>query len=228
MMGRDARRSDVPSQGRAGRDAEGRRHHGRRRRRAGQDRRGRRRVRGDGARARARRHPPRRRGGADERSGHDQGHPGDGDHPRHGQGAHRPLRRGADPQGGRGRLHRGFRGPDPGRRGAPHRQVGLPHPVRVRRHQPRRGAAAHRRGGGDDPLQGRGRHRRHRRGRAPPARDHGRDQAPGHVERDGADRRRPRSTGRPSTSSAASPRTASCRSPCSARAASRRPPTRRS
>ena len=46
------------------------------------------------------------------------------------------------------------------------------HPVRVRRDQPRRGAAAHRRGRGDDPLQGRGGHRRHRRGRAPPARDH--------------------------------------------------------
>ena len=40
-------------------------------------------------------------------------------------------------------------------------------PVRVRRHEPRRGAAADRRGRGDDPLQGRGRHRRHRRGGAP-------------------------------------------------------------
>ena len=45
-------------------------------------------------------------------------------------------------------------------------------PVRVRRDQPRRGAAADRRGRGDDPLQGRGRHRRHRRGRAPHAPDH--------------------------------------------------------
>ncbi len=42
--------------------------------------------------------------------------------------------------------------------------------VRVRRDQPRRGAAPDRRGRGDDPLQGRGRHRRHRRGRPPPAR----------------------------------------------------------
>ena len=42
-------------------DAEGRRHHGRRRRRAGADRRGGRRVRGHGARARAGGHPPRRR-----------------------------------------------------------------------------------------------------------------------------------------------------------------------
>ena len=56
-----ARRSDIPRQGRPGRDAQGRRHHGRRRRRAGEDRRGRRRRRGHGARARARRHPPRRR-----------------------------------------------------------------------------------------------------------------------------------------------------------------------
>ena len=32
-------------------------------------------------------------------------------------------------------------------------------PVRLRRHQPRRGAAADHRGRGDDPLQGRGRHR---------------------------------------------------------------------
>ena len=33
-------------------------------------------------------------------------------------------------------------------------------PLRLRRHQPRRGAAPHHRGRGDDPLQGRGRHRR--------------------------------------------------------------------
>ena len=46
-----------PRQARARRDAQGRRHHGRRHRRAGQDRRGRRRRRRHGARARARRHP---------------------------------------------------------------------------------------------------------------------------------------------------------------------------
>ena len=51
-------------------------------------------------------------------------------------------------------------------------------PVRVRRDEPRRGAAADRRGRGDDPLQGRGRHRRHRRGGAPPARDRRRDPPP--------------------------------------------------
>ena len=42
--------------------------------------------------------------------------------------------------------------------------------VRVRRHEPRRGAAAHRRGRGDDPHQGRGRHRQRGRGGAPHAR----------------------------------------------------------
>ena len=42
--------------------------------------------------------------------------------------------------------------------------------VRVRRDQPRRGAAADRRGRGDDPLQGRGRHRQRGRGGAPHAR----------------------------------------------------------
>ena len=53
--------------------------------------------------------------------------------------------------------------------------------VRVRRHQP--GEALRRIGeAGDDPLQGRGRHRRHRRGRAPPAQD------PGEIRRLGAGR----------------------------------------
>lgn len=35
------------------------------------------------------------------------------------------------------RLHRRVRGPHPGRRGQPLRQVGLHDPVRLRRHQPR-------------------------------------------------------------------------------------------
>ena len=118
------------------------------------------------------RHPPRRRRRPHVRPGDDQGHPGGRDDPGDGQGAHRPLRRGAGARGARGRLHRRVRGPDAGRRGQPHRQVGLQGPVRVRRDQPRRGAAADRRGRGDDPLQGRGRHRRHRRGRPPHARDH--------------------------------------------------------
>ena len=135
-----------------------------------QDRRGRRRRRGDGARARPGRHPARRRRGPHVRSGDDQGDPGGGHDPGDGQGADRPLRRGAGARGARGRLHRRVRGADPGRRGQPHRQVGLQGPVRVRRDEPRRGAAPDRRGRGDDPLQGRGRHRRHRRGGPPPAR----------------------------------------------------------
>ena len=55
---------------------------------------------------------------------------------------------------------------------APHRQARLRDPVRLRRDQPGRGAAPDRRGRGDDPLQGRGRDRQHRRGRPPHARDH--------------------------------------------------------
>ncbi len=50
-------------------------------------------------------------------------------------------------------------------------------PVRVRRDQPRRGAAAHRRGRGAHPFEGRGRHRQHRRSRAPPPVDPRRHQA---------------------------------------------------
>ena len=106
------------------RDAERRRHHGRRRRRAGAHRGGRRRVRGHGARARSGRHQARRRRRADERSGEDQGDPGGGHDPGDGQVPHRPLRRGADPRGARGRLHRRVRGPDTCRHRAPRRQVG--------------------------------------------------------------------------------------------------------
>ena len=73
-------------------------------------------------------------------------------------------------------------------------------PVRVRRHQPRRGAAAHRRGRVHDPLEGRGRHRQHRRGRAPPALDP-RRHPPAHRRRRGrAATAGPRSCGRRSTS----------------------------
>ncbi len=75
-------------------------------------------------------------------------------------------------RGARGRLRRRVRGADAGGREQPHRQVGVQGAVRVRRHEPRRGAAADRRGRRDDPLQGRGRHRRHRRGGPPHARDH--------------------------------------------------------
>ena len=225
---RNERRGDVPCEGRSGRDAEGRRHHGRRQRRAGEDRRGRRCRRGHGARARSRRHPPRRRRRAHVRSDHDQGHPGGRDDPGHGQGAHRPLRRGAGARGARGRLHRRVRGPDARRRGQPHRQVGLQGPVRVRRDQPRRGAAPDRRGRGDDPLQGRGRHRRHRRGRPPPAHDPRRDPPAADARRHGARDRGQGAAGAAGPRAPASPRPASCRSCCSARAGSPRRPTRRS
>jgi len=99
------------------------------------------------------------------RPGHDPRHPGGRLDPRDGEVPDRPLRGGADPSGARGRLHRRVRGPDARRRRAPRRQVGLHDPVRLRRHQPGRGAAAHCRGRGDDPHQGRGRHRRHRQRR---------------------------------------------------------------
>ena len=115
----------------------------------------------------------------------------------------------------------------PGRRGQPHRQVRLRGPVRLRRDQPRRGAAPDRRGRGDDPLQGRGRHRQHRRGRPPHARDHRRDQAARHAARRAARRRRQGAPGaarrRPGGRRAA----AGCRCRCSAPAASRPRPTPR-
>ena len=154
----------------------------------------------------------------------DQGHPGGRDDPGHGQGAHRPLRRGAGARGARGRLHRRVRGAHARGRGQPHRQVGLQGAVRVRRDQPRRGAAPDRRGRGDDPLQGRGRHRRHRRGRAPPARASAARSAACGRSTTWSSRPPPRSCSRRWTSCARSPRTASCRSCCSAPAAS--PPRR--
>ena len=223
----DERRGDVPCEGRSGRDAQGRRDHGRGQRRAGEDRRGRRRRGGDGARARPGRHPPRRRRRAHVRSDPDQGHPGGRDDPGHGQGAHRPLRRGAGARGARGRLRRRVRGADARRRGQPHRQVGLQGAVRVRRDQPRRGAAPDRRGRGDDPLQGRGRHRRHRRGRAPPALDPRARSAGCRRSTTWSSRPPPRSCSRRWTSCARSRATASCRSCSSAPAASPRRPTRR-
>ena len=45
---------------------------------------------------------------------------------------------------------------------APRRQVAVHGPVRLRLHEPRRGAAPHLRGRGHDPHEGRGGHRRHR------------------------------------------------------------------
>ena len=78
-------------------------------------------------------------------------------------------------QSARRRLHRRVRGADPGRLRQPHRQVGVHRAVRVRRDQPRRGAAPDHRGRGDDPLQGRGRHRRRLQRRHPHAHDPRRD-----------------------------------------------------
>jgi hypothetical protein len=69
------------------------------------------------------------------------------------------FRRGAGAAEPRRRLHRRVRGAHAGRLRQPHRQVGIPRAVRLRRHQPRRGPAPDHRGRGDDPFQGRGRHR---------------------------------------------------------------------
>ena len=110
---------DGGPEDRARRDAEGRRDHGRHRRRPGPHRRGRGRGGGDGPRARAVRHPPRRRRGAHGRPLDDRVHHGRGLDPGHGQVPHRPFRGGAG-AGGAGRgLHRRERGPHPRRRGAP-------------------------------------------------------------------------------------------------------------
>ena len=111
---------------------------------------------------------------------------GGGLDPGHGQGPDRPLRRGPGARGARRRLHRRVRGPDPGRRGEPHRQARVQGPVRVWRAQPRRGAPADQRGRGHDADEGRGRDRQHRRGgpphpdgqrRDPPAAGHARGRA---------------------------------------------------
>ena len=79
--------------------------------------------------------------------------------------------------------------------------------VRLRRHQPGRGAAADRRGRGDDPHEGRGRHRQRGRGGAPHAPDHRRDPAARGARRDGAARPPPRSSRRRSSWCARWPRT---------------------
>ncbi len=123
-------------QARHGRDAQGRRHHGRRHARAGPHRRGRRSRRGHGARARPRRHSRPGRRVADERPRHDRGHHLRGHHPGDGQGPHRSLRRGADPAEPRRRLRRRVRGAHPGRLRQPHRQVEVHRAVRVRCDQP--------------------------------------------------------------------------------------------
>ena len=213
-------------QARHGRDAQGRRDHGRRHARAGEDRRGRRRRRRHGAGAGARRHPRAGRRRPDVRPRHDRRHHRGRLHPRHGQGPHRPLRRGAGPAGPRRRLRRRVRGAHPRRRGPPHRQVGVHRAVRLRRHQPRRGAAAHRRGRRHDPLQGRGRHRQRRQGRPPHAPDPGRDRRLATLPRTSCTSP-PRSCRRRTSWSRRSPSSASCPSCCSPPAASPPRPTPR-
>ena len=60
----------------------------------------------------------------------------------------------------------------PGRLRQPHRQVAVHRAVRLRRDEPGRGAPPHHRGRGDDPLEGRGRHRRRLRGDQAHPHDH--------------------------------------------------------
>ncbi len=129
-------------------DDEGRRHHGRREPRAGEDRRGCGSGGRDGPRARPGRHPRPRRRGSHERPHHDRGHRGSRVHPRHGEVPHRALRGSPGAAEPRRRLHRRERGAHAGRRRVPCEQVGLRRAVRVRRPQPGRGPAPHRRGRG--------------------------------------------------------------------------------
>ena len=184
------RRADgnAAPQDRPGRDAEGRRDHGRHRRRPGAHRRGRGRGGGDGARARAGRHPP------------------DGG-----------VARMADPSIDRGRSWRAVSIPVMAKCRIGHfaearvlealgvdfidesevltpadeahhvGQARLHGPLRVRLPRPRRGAAPHRRGRGAAAHQGRGGHRQRRRGGAPPARGHLRHPPARHARPGGAD-----------------------------------------
>ena len=133
-----------------------------------------------------------------------------------------------DPRGAEGRLHRRVGGPDAGRRGEPRLQARLRGPVRLRLPQPRRGAAPHRRGRGDDPDERGGGHGRHRPRRQAPARGPARDPQPDAHEQGRADGARPSGCRRRSSSSSRSPRRASSRSRTSPPAASRRRPTPRS
>ena len=142
------------------------------------DRRGRRRIRGDGAGARPRRHPQRGRRGAHGLAAH-HGRSCGGQHSGDGQGAHRPLHGGAGARSAGGGLHRRERSAHAGRRGAPYREARFQGALRVRRAQSGRGSAAHRRRRGHDPHQGRSRLGQHRRGGAAHARHHQGD-APAH------------------------------------------------
>ncbi len=191
-------------------------------------RRRRRRRRRHGARAGARRHPRPGRRGAHERP-----RPHRGDHragldPRHGEGAHRPLRRGAGAAVARCRLHRRVRGAVARRLREPHRQVAVHRAVRVRCDQPRRGAASHHRGRGDDPLEGRGRHRRRLRGDQAHPHDHRRDQRAEVEDQGRAVRRREGAAGALRAGRRGRRHRQAARSCSSRLAESPPPPTRRS
>ena len=154
--------------------------------------------------------------------------PGSGLDPRDGQVPNRTLRRGPDPRGSRGRLHRRERGAHARRHRAPRGQVGLHRPVRLRLHQSRRGAAPHRGGCGHDPHEGRGGHGRHRQrghSHALGLRPHPTGSARC-ARRSSTPRRR--SCARHTTSSNGWPRTGSCPWSPSPRAESRLPPMLRS
>ena len=115
----------------------------------------------------------------------------------------------------------------PGRLRQPHRQVAVHRALRVRCHQPRRGPAPHHRGRRDDPLQGRGRHRRRLQRGDPHAHDRRRAAPAPRPERGRAVRRGEGAAGALRPGRARSPPPASCPSCSSPPAASPPRPTRR-
>ena len=125
---RDAEGQDGPR-----RDAERRRHHGRRRCGSGAHRGRRGRVRGHGARACPGRHPPRRRRRADERSREDQGDPGGRLDPGDGEVPYRALAEAQILQELEVDYIDESEVLDTRRRRASRRQVGVHRPLRVRR-----------------------------------------------------------------------------------------------
>ena len=216
-----------PRQARHGRAAQGRRDHGRRQRRAGEDRRGRRRRGRHGPGAGARRHPQGRRRGADVRPRHDRG----------------IIEAVSIPVMAKSRIGHfveaqvlqslGVDYIDESEVLTPADEVNhfdkwaFTDPVRLRRHQPRRGAAPHRRGRGHDPLEGRGRHRQRRRGGPPPAPDQERDPPAARLRQQRAVRRR-QGAARPVRARQGGRRAGqAARWSCSPPAASRPPPTPR-
>ena len=172
-------------------------------------------------------HPRAGRRVPDERPGHDRRHHRRGVDPGDGQGPDRSLRRGPGAAVARRRLRRRVRGADPGRLRQPHRQVGVHRAVRLRRDQPGRGAAADHRGRRDDPLQGRGRHRRRVQRDHAHAQDPRRDPAADLAVRGRALRGGQGAAGALRPGQGDRRRPASCRSCCSPPAGSRPRPTPR-